>query len=493
MRILIINPPAENTVIENPDENGEAFLEADDFGAFPPLGALYVLSHAEANTTGHEFFFKDCIGERVSHVQLRDYISEIKPDLVGVTSFTISLVDVCMVARTVRDIVPHAHICLGGHHPIAYPYEAAKLPEFDSIVVGEGEYAFTDLIKALEAGEDFTHILGVYTSDSVDRFRDQQFRDKRFLARVMIPPAYVEDIDSLPMVNRKYIRNIRYHNILGVTNDLATILSSRGCPYLCTFCDVPYKRYRPRAHDRVLDEVEACIAMGYKEFRFYDDLFNITPKKIMDFCEAIERRGLNFAWDFRGRVNTVTRESLERAKKCGLRMISFGVETGSDEGLKALKKGTTTQKVKDAFRWCRELGIITVADFIIGLPFETNEADVRKNIDFLIGLDPDYAQVSVLKLYPNTEMYDQAMAKGIVKPGRWQAFAEKPTKNYVVDHWDEYMSLATLVRLQKEAYRKFYFRPRYILRSAAKTRSLFELGSKIGGALRLLKTNIRGA
>ncbi|MGE5502852.1 MAG: B12-binding domain-containing radical SAM protein [Actinomycetota bacterium] len=493
MQILILNPPAQNTVVEHPDEDGGEFLESDSFGEFPPLGALYVLTYAQQHTSGHSFHFIDCVGEGVSHQALEQRIADIRPDVVGITSFTISLLDVVKAAETVRRIVPHAHICLGGHHPIAFPFEAAALPQFDSIVVGEGEYAFTALLNALEKGEDITAITGVYTRDSIKPWRERAFSDKRFLGRVTVPPAYVEDVDQLPIVDRRAIRHVRYRNILGVTNDLATILSSRGCPYRCTFCDVPYKRYRPRDPDKVLDEVEACLAMGYTEFRFYDDLFNLNERKVLEFCEAVERRKLKFVWDFRGRVNGVTRQSLERAKACGLRMISFGVETGSDEGLRELKKGTTVAKVRDAFRWCRELGILTVADFIIGLPFERTPADVRRNLAFLTGLDPDYAQVSILTLYPNTELYDQAVAKGLVDPERWRRWVSDPQPGFAVDHWEEHLDVATLVKLQKQAYRKFYFRPRYILRSLRQTGSMYELLSKAKGALTLLQINRRCA
>jgi anaerobic magnesium-protoporphyrin IX monomethyl ester cyclase len=493
MKILLLNPPSENTVIEHPDENGAEFLEADDFGEFPPLGALYVLSYLEKNAHGHELFFIDCVGERVSHAKLSEKIRQIQPDVVGITSFTISLLDVCISARAIRQIVPHVHLCLGGHHPIAYPFEATQLPEFDSVVVGEGEVAFTDLVNAIENGRDFTKILGVYTRESIQQFRDKPIRDNRFLRKVIVPPAYIDEVDSLVIPNRKYIRHIKYHNILGVTGNLATILSSRGCPYLCTFCDVPYKRYRPRDNDLVLDEVEACMEMGYEEFRFYDDLFNINHRKVMDFCEAIERRGLKFKWDFRGRVNGVTKESLERAKQNGLRMISFGVETGTDEGLKILKKATNIKTIHQAFQWCRELDILTVADYIIGLPFEKSPADIRRSIDFLIDLDPDYGQISILTLYPGTALFDEAVEKGLASKERWVEWIKNPVPNFQVDHWEEHMNLQTLVEQQKLAFRRFYFRPGYILRSAVKTRSIYELSSKILGAFKLLQTNHRTA
>lgn len=487
MRVLILNPPDRFKVIEHPDQQGDGYLESDDFGRFPPLGALYVLSHLEKYAPQHQIFFKDCVAEGISHEQLGQVIGEIDPEVVGITSFTISLMDVCLAARTVRQAAPGAHLCLGGHHPIAFPFESVQLEEFDSVVVGEGEQAFTSLVQALEAGGDITAIEGVYTRDSMEAHRHQTFRDRRFLSRVMVPPAYISDLDALPMVNREHIKHIEYHSILGVTNKLATIISSRGCPYRCTYCDVPYKQYRRRAISLVVDEIEQCLAMGYQECHFYDDLFNITPKRVLDFCDELDRRGLVFPWDFRGRVNTATRESLQRAKQCGCRLISFGVETGTDAGLAMIKKKTTTARAQEVFRWCRELGIKTVADYMIGFPFERTKDDVKRSIEFLINLDPDYGQIGILTLYPNTAIFDQAVDQGLVDPGRWQKFAKKPEKGFMVDHWEEFLSLDELVELQKWGYRRFYFRPRYMLRQLFSNSSWYEFKTKAGGALKLLR------
>ena len=486
MKILLLNPPAENVLPEYPDEKGESYIDTDDFGLFPSLGMLYILSYLERNTSGHELFFKDCVAEQISHKALEGVISEIKPDVVGMTSFTVALVDVCQAARTVRKAAPQAHICLGGHHPISFPFQAARLKEFDSIVVGEGEVAFTKLVKALEEKGDITQIPGVYTSESIKKWIGKDFKDERFLWNVKVQPAYIEDIDSLPTPNRSYIKHINYQSTVGKTNKLATIITSRGCPYRCAFCSVPYKKYRSRSVSKVMDEVEECLKMGYKEFHFYDDLFNITPQKIIDFCNEIKKRELKFIWDFRGRVNTATRESLEKAKEAGCRMISFGVETGSDEGLKILNKNTTVQKVKEVFRWARELKIKTIADFMIGLPSEKTRGDVLKNIDFLIELDPDYTQIAILGLYPHTEMYDKAVEKGLVKDDKWEKFSLNPSTDYCIDHWEEFLSTRELVELQKIAYKKYYLRLPYVTRSIINTESFYEFITKAKASLKLI-------
>lgn len=487
MNIVIINPPDENTIVEFPDENGVSFLEADDYGYFPPLGALYVLSYLEKNTTGHNLYFIDCVAEQISHEKLIEKLKTINPDILGMTSFTISLVDIKIVAENVKNSFPNCHICLGGHHSISYPHEAIALPNIDSIVVGEGELAFTELVNALESKTTLNNILGVYTKESIKKASAPK-KDNRFLNSVIVNPAYIDDVDSIPIPNRKFIKHIKYSSILGVSDNLATIISSRGCPYLCTFCNVPYKKYRSRSPQKIADEIEECLRLGYEEFHFYDDLFNITPKRLIEICEEFERRKLNITWDFRGRVNSLTKEALAVAKKNGCRLISFGVETGSDEGLKVLKKGCNVEKIQNAFKWCRELGIVSVADFMIGLPHEKSEQDILNNIQFLIDLDPNYAQFNIMTLYPHTEAYDQAVAKGLIKDGRWQEFAMNPTKDFRVDHWEEYIPMDQLVKLHKLAYKKFYFRPKYIMRSALKTKTPFEFISKFRGALKILRT-----
>jgi anaerobic magnesium-protoporphyrin IX monomethyl ester cyclase len=491
MKILLLNPPAENTIPEFADEKGEGYVEADDYGYFPPLGALYVLSYAKKKYPEHEYYFIDSVGEELSYPKLEERILELKPDIIGITSFTVSLIDVVMTAETVRKVMPDSHICLGGHHATAFPYEASQLKQFDSIVVGEGEYAFAELIDCIANNKDFTKILGVYNRESILAHVESQFKDRRFLNHLTVPPAFVENVDDIPAPDRSYIQHINYSSIVGLTGKLATMITTRGCPYKCTFCDVPYKTYRQRNLDLVMDEIEDCIRLGYKEFHFYDDLFNITPQKIIDFCMALERRNINIVWDFRGRVNGVTKESLVYAKKVGIRMISFGVETGSDLGLKTLRKGSNIAQVERVFEWCRELGIKTIANYMIGLPHEKSPQDVRDNVDFLIRLNPDYSQFNILSLYPHTEVHRDAMKIGLAEAGKWEKFSLDPLNyKFKVEHWTQYMTEKELIDLQRESYRRFYFRPKYIWNSLKKTTTAHEFKSKVKGALRLLKIDV---
>jgi len=489
MNILFLNPPDLNKVSEYAiDEHSTEYLESDDVGAFPPLGLLYVMSYLEKKAPYHKLYFKDCVAEKVGHDALIEYVSEIRPDIFAMTSFTIGMPDVVLAARNIKKILPKAHICLGGHHPIAYPFEAASLPEFDSIVVGEGEIVFTELVKALEDKKPLPTITGLYTRESIKKYVGTTLKDRRFLNKVKVPPAYIDDIDSLPMPNREYIKNINYNSVVGVSSKLATLISSRGCPYKCTFCDIPIKTHRRRDPEKVVDEMEACIKQGYEELHFYDDLFNINPKRVISICDAIDKRGLKVAWDYRGRVNGINEESIIRFKKSGGRMISFGIETSTDEGLKMMRKASTVKQNIDALKLCRKHGILTIADFIIGLPHERSYDDVIKSIKKLAyEYRPDYAQFSILRLYPNTEVFDQAVAKGLIDKDKWSKWAKDPLKTpLIVDHWDEFVTAEQLVELQKKAYRIFYFRPSVIWNMIKRIRSFHQIKVKTVAMLKVM-------
>ena len=494
MKVLFLNPPDMNKVYDYaPDEKSKEYIGMDNFGTFPPLGIMYVMAYLEKNAPHHKLYFKDSVAERSSHKDLSDYVAEIKPNIVAMTSFTVSMIDVVIAAQNIRKIVPDAHICLGGHHPIAFPFEAASLPEFDSIVVGEGEIVFNELVKRIEAKKPFTDILGVYTNESIQKYRNTTSKDRRFLNKVSVPPAYVDDINSLPMPNRNYIKHLNYSSVVGVSSKLATLISSRGCPYKCTFCDVPFKTQRRRDPKLVVDEMEACVAQGYEEIHFYDDLFNITPRRVIDICDEIDKRGLKIVWDYRGRVNGIDEESIKRFKKSGGRLISFGIETSTQEGLIMMRKGTKVKQNIDALKLCKKYGIVTLADFMIGLPHERSYNDILKSIKILThDYRPDYAQFSILNLYPNTEVHDQAVAKGLIKNGKWNEWAKDPLNSKIkVDHWDEFVTWGQLLELQKKAYRIFYLRPTSIWNMIKQLRSFDEFKIKAKAALDILGIKLK--
>jgi radical SAM superfamily enzyme YgiQ (UPF0313 family) len=374
---------------------------------------------------------------------------------------------------------------------MVFPKEAVELQNIDSIILGDGEKAFCQLAKALAAGVSIEEITGVYTKNSIFKYLNASNNKNLLLYDLDLIPAYTDNLDELPFPARRLISHLEFFSTVGVSKKFTTIVSSRGCPYHCTFCDVPHKKYRSRSIKNIVDEIEDCIKQGYEEFHFYDDMFNITPTRIIEFSNEVLSRKLKFTWDFRGRVNTITKESLQIAKKAGLSMVSFGVETGTDEGLKYIKKETTVALIKNAFKICNDLKIKTVADYMLGFQFEKTKEDIKKSIDFCISIKPTYAVFSVLSLYPKTPVYYEAIEKKLIDPTRWEKFCKNPTKDFYIDYWEEFFTRKELLDMQQEAFERFFLRPRYILKSILDLRSIDELKIKIRGFFRLLASKFK--
>ena len=487
MKILFINPPADNLIDAYKNKNGDIGIDIANYGKFPPLGLLYILSYIEKYAPHHELHLMDCGSENITYKQLEEKILEIKPDLVGISSFSVLLIDVVNVAKIIKKHFPNTHISMGGHHCMCFPEEALAIKEIDSIIVGEGEKSFCELANALEKNEPIEDIKGIYTKDSIARLKETQNQDNSLLYPIKLQPSFVDNLDELPFPARKYLSHIKFYSVLGISNKFTTIISSRGCPYHCIMCDVPYKKYRSRSINNIVDEIEQCVKEGYEEFHFYDDMFNITPQRVIDFSQELIRRKIKIIWDFRGRVNTVTEESLKIAKQSGLRMISFGVETGTDEGLKYIKKGITIEQIKKAFKICQKLKIKTVADFMIGLPFEKTKQDIINDINFCISLKPTYVMFAVLTIYPKTPLYFQAIEKKLIDPDKWTKFCLNPTKDFQLDLWEEFFTREELLSFLDFAYKKFYLRFSYILQSIKNLTTIEEFKRKLSAFFLLLK------
>ena len=171
----------------------------------------------------------------------------------------------------------------------------------------------------------------------------------------------------------------------------------------------------------------------------------------------------------------------------GLMVYEIEIETATDEGLKVLRKGSKVKENAQALKWCRELGIVSVADYMIGLPHERSEQDIWDGFKILTKqYKPDFAQFGILSLYPNTEVYDQAVEKGLIEGGKWNKWALDPVNTELtVDHWNEFISTQDLVRIQKSIYKKFYFRPFVIFKELLRLRSFHELKTKFIGAIKV--------
>lgn len=469
MRVCLIYPLTRHMITTNVPS-----VVDEVTGCYPPLGILYVAGAIEKAGV-HEAHVIDCVAEALDHGQLEERIRKLSPDVVGIQAITFSIVDAYDTARLVKRIDSSIPVVMGGPHVNLFPEETLSLPEVDYLLLGEGENNINPFLDAIERKRDLFSVPGVVYGDSEE------------IIRYGPPNPLIEDMDSLPMPARRLLNNELYSSVLGKGKRQTTIMSSRGCPAKCIFCDRPHlgKKFRYRSAENVVSEMQSCVErFNIDEFFFYDDTFNINRERVFDICKAIIERKLKTFWDIRARISNVDREMLAALREAGCGRIHLGIESGNKKVLKILKKGVDLDKARDVFRWCREEGIESLAYFMIGSPGEGRK-EIQDTINYALSIDCDYIHVAVTTPFPGTELYRMGLDTGLFKTDYWAKFAGNPTPEFVPELWEENFSRDELVEQMSLLYRKFYRRPAYILRTLAGIRSFSELRRKAKAGLRL--------
>lgn len=476
MRALLVNPPDLHTVVAN-----NPTVIDEERGSHPPLGILHVAAYLRA-FSDHEVAILDAQVEGLDFEGIRRRIQEARPDVVGVTAMTFTILDVMEVCRIARSVDPDIVVVLGGPHVHIFPMETIALPFVDVIVVGEGEVTFKELMDSLRDPAALRRVPGIV-------FKDADGTPVSTGSR-----ALLEDLDRLPFPARDLTPHLKYRHLMARRQPITTMFTSRGCPYKCTFCDRPHlgKSFRARSAANVVDEMEEIVGLGIREALIYDDTFTISKRRVVDICDEIIRRGLRLGWDVRARVNTVDEPLLAKMKAAGCERIHYGVEVGNDRMMKVLKKGLTISQVERGFRMTRDAGIETLAYFMIGNPTETRQ-DVMDTIALSRRLDPDYIHLTILTPFPATEVYLEGMRQGVIKSDYWREFAANPRFDFEPQYWLENFTKEELFELLVQAYQSFYRRPSYLWKAATRVRSVGEFVRKANAGLKIFRMNARGA
>ena len=415
----------------------------------PPLGLAYLA--ASARQVGHAVEMLDAFAEQLSWDAFAKRLGGQHYDIIGLSGMT-PVLDIIQKAAGICRAHATALI-LGGPHASVFRETAfAHIPELDYAVFGEGEVTFLELAAALDAGRSGDGLPGIATREGCGPQRER-----------------ITDLDSIPFPARDLLPNHRYRYPLTGGRVMTTLVSSRGCPYDCVFCDksVFGCQWRCRSPENVLAEVDEVVARhGVQSIIFYDDLFTLKKDRLVAICEGLIRRQYPLSWKAEGRVDLADGEVLSLMKRAGCDALAYGVETANQHGLDWIGKKTVPDMARAAFDATRRAGIKTIGYFILGIPVETI-ADARRTIQFAIDLKTDYAQFSILSPLPGSRLHREAVAKGWYREIGAKSVCDKDLLRPVciAGEWTE-EALDTIVR---EAHRRFYLRPAYIwqaLRSA---------------------------
>ncbi len=463
MKILFINPPYTNF---------EGIAESA--GHMMPLSFGYLAAYARKRMESLEFRILDAEALGLTYEEIVNKIAEFDPHVVGITAPTPAVEHVFNIAKIVKEYSDRIYVVLGGVHPTVMPEQTLKeCDAVDLIVAGEGEETFFQLLESIRSRSvSFENVEGLY------------FRyDEKIIKTA--ERDFIKDLDDIPFPARDLYELELYRSAptKKVSNEDATpILTSRGCPYNCIHCpsrNIWHKHIRYRSADNIADEIEECVnKYGLKEFNFFDDTFTINKKRVIDICNKIIERGLNIYWICFSRTNTIDDELVRHLKAAGCRKISLGLESGDQRVLDLMRKKTTVDAGRKAVQTIRKYGIPVHASFMFGNVGET-ETSIIRTIDFATSLDLDNATFFTTTPFPGTDLYDIAKDMGnITEDTPWNRFA--PLTNTAPILVQDSLTADELVYWQKQAFRKFYLNPGYVMR---KLKGL----ASMGGAKTLLE------
>jgi anaerobic magnesium-protoporphyrin IX monomethyl ester cyclase len=423
MNLLLVRPPRR--------DNADAGLSV------PPLGLAYIAAVAREN--GHEVDILDAYATGMSWTAFEQAIRQRKPDVVGLTAMT-PVADIA--ARAVEIMRPYVkHIVIGGPHPTAVGEEIFdEMPRLDAAVIGEGEPVIGPLLQWWESGSEGDPPPGVRIPGGT------------FVAATPPDPGLV------PRPARDLLPNHAYRYLFATRRGFATMISSRGCPFRCSFCDksVGGSKWRARqAADVVNEMVELKEQHGVGFINFYDDNFTLKRGRVVEICNEIIARGLDIEWKCEGRVDSVDEELLTLMRRAGCRVVAYGVESANPETLALLRKDITTEQAVTAFAATRAAGLRSLAYMILGAPGEDARA-VEQSIQFCRDIRADYVQFSSLSAMPGTPLFSLPRSPDNAVTNPLDADQSRPT---LTD-----MDGAELSRLIRSAWMGFYLRPRPIAR-----------------------------
>jgi len=439
MKVTFLNPPQTNSKYK--------FLGV----VAPSLGIGYMAAVLEKN--GYDVDVLDASALELTYDEIGEEILKRNPDIVSISALTPTIGVALDSADKIKQVKPDTIVVLGGYHP-TFEYESVlEEPSVDVVVRGEGEYTFLDLVRTVENGGDLADVQGL------------AFHDENNFSLVVTPDRpIIEDLDELPFP-AFHLFPMEKYRILNITTNVATIITTRGCPMQCSFCSsaaLHGHHLRRRSPENVCDEIEVRLnEQNIDTIAFMDDTFTLNKKFVRDFCAEIKRRNLKFWWGCTSRVDTLDEELLQLMKDSGCITIFIGVESADQQMLEKMNKNITVSKTEKAFKLARKVGIRTIASCVIGMPEDTKKS-MKQTIDFVKSLKPNYALYSLATPYPGTRFYNETFKKNFIQIKDWSKYTLIDPVLETID-----CSSKELRSIQKKAFLKFYLRPGYLIRQVS--------------------------
>lgn len=425
----------------------------------PPLGLLHIASFVRSR--GHNPHVLDLTARSWSLEQAVEFVGHTQPGIVGISAKTINIHNANLLAEQIKAAGLTCPIVVGGAHMTAIPVETMEqFPAIDIGVIGEGEITFMELVERVEENAALSGVLGTV------------FRDG--LSQNVVNPArpVIDDLDILPMPAWDLLPDFPdgYTHSALETKRLpsASIITSRGCPYSCTFCDNAVFGTSVRQHSaeytlRMIRHLEENF--GIRDLMVLDDNFILKRDKLNDICDALIRDDDDLTWYCMGHAKFLTEDRLTKIREAGCWFIELGIESGCDRILKVLKKNTSKAEIREGVRRAKAAGLKVKGNFIFGLPTETKES-LEETTQFAVDIGLTHFQQNFLTIWPGCELS--------VDPGQYGEFTGdwRNMAHQRITFVPNGLTESDLINASKGAFRRFYLRPQIIVETLRELTSL---------------------
>ena len=445
-----------------------------------PLGLGYIGAYLEKHN--HQVKIIDSNSENLNNKQIIEILREYLPDIVGLSATTPAFIHSRRLIKKLRKEFSNIKIIIGGAHVTAVPEDVICNCDADLGVIGEGEKTTLELVNYFENSQ----------KNSLSEINGIVYKEGQKIVKTK-PREYWKNINEIPFPARHLMLPLnKLQPVPASFKYLPSthLITSRGCPSRCTFCDraVFGTTFRAASPARVVDEVEEIIyKYGARDYKFFDDTFTLNKNRTHQVCDEIIKRKLDkIPWACLTKVNAVDFELLKHMKKAGCWQVLYGLESGDNRMLKLLKKGNTVESNKKAVMWAHKAGLNIRADFIVGTPGETIES-LENTLNFALSLPLGYAHFNKFIPLPGTEIYKKLIEKrGVNDFYNYNMESSSITALTTVDFVPESLDPDMYKKFLIYAHKKFYLRPSYILRRLKSISSLDQLKGQIYGALAIM-------
>lgn len=372
-------------------------------------------------------------------------------DVVGISTYIVNYEVAKRMAKELRRFNPEVIIVFGGPHATLFPSDFNG-SEVDYLVAGEGEIPMLEILRAIDQGREPADMPGLYRREG----GTLQGRGKAEI---------VSDLDDIgePDVGQYNLNS--YHppaHVLG--RKVVHTLTSRGCPFKCSFCaasELMQRRIRYRSVDSVMRELWSYRNMGYDSVIFYDDIFTLHKNRVYELCNAMVESGLGMRWACFTRTQCVDADLCRAMKRAGCYLVTFGCESFNDKTLKLLRKGLTSDVNVKGVIAAYEGGVLANSSFMVGLPGETAE-DIERTIGIAMRSKLTFGVFPIFEPFKGTPIYEVCKERGSWQALEGQGNALLPSQKEV---WvPDTLSRDQVVRLAGKAFFLFYFYPPRMLR-----------------------------